>query len=151
MVNNTIVLANRGNLSSKKNHIILHKETGGIEVKEIKLPSAKFFPGISGLCYLKNKDVLLFTASEEETSNSIDDGTIGDSYLGWINGFSKKMGESAFRPDNFLKLSDFDPLFRLQKIESVCGGNSPGKLVTLYLVADNDSEHSRIFKIELSL
>ena len=150
-VGNTVVLCNRANEKTKRNHLLFWNWKDSVITKELALPVASVTPGMSGLYYVKEKDVLLFTASEEATNNAIDDGTIGDSFLGWINDFSKKMAGTALAPDGYLKLSAIDRAFARQKVESVCAENVSGDRYLLHLVADNDNNESRIFKIELKL
>ena len=148
-VGNTMVFANRANLSSKKHHLLFWNGRDSLFTKQFLLPQNKNIPGLSGLYYVKENDILLFTASEEETSDAKQDGAIGDSYLGWITRFSQKMKEEQFTPDEFLKLSSFDKAFSKQKIESVCAEKVSNNNLILDLVADNDNEESKIFKVEV--
>lgn len=150
-VGSTVVLCNRANEKTKRNHLLFWNGKDSVISKEITLPTASVTSGMSGLYYVKEKDVLLFTASEEATDNAIDDGAIGDSFLGWINDFSRKMKGKVLAPDGYLKLSAVDKAFARQKVESVCAENVSGDRYLLHLVADNDNNESRIFKIELKL
>jgi hypothetical protein len=150
-VDNTVVLCNRANEKTKRNHLLFWNWKDSVTAKEIDLPETNVTAGMSGLYYVKDKDILLFTASEEATNNAVKDGEIGDSYLGWINDFSEKMMRAKLTPDGFLKLSSFDKAFARQKVESVCAERVSGDRYLLHLVSDNDNNESRIFKIELKL
>lgn len=148
---NTIVFCNRANEKSKKNHLLFWDGKDSVVIKEILLPETNMTAGMSGLYYINEKDLLLFTASEENTHNAKEDGEIGDSYLGWIHGFSEKMNRENLQPDGFLRLSFFDSAFAKQKIEALCAESVSGNRHLLHLVADNDDGKSKIFKIDLTL
>ncbi len=151
LVNNTLILSNRANLSNPVNYLLFWNQRDRVISKKIVLPPGKIAGGVSGLYYVKEKDILLFTASEEETASTTKDGAIGESYLGWIQGFSKKMNASEFKPDAYLELSDANKVFSKQKIESVCAENIYGNEMTLHLAADNDDGSSTLFKVKLHL
>ena len=150
-IENTVVLCNRANEKTRRNHLLFWNWKDNIDVKEITLPKTKGTAGMSGLYYVKEKDLLLFTASEEATDNAVSDGEIGDSFLGWISNFSTKTAQAEFTPDGFLKLSAFDKAFEQQKIESVCMEKEENTSLLLHLVADNDDGRSKIFKVRLTL
>lgn len=149
--NNHILLCNRANLSTRKNHLLLWNRKESLVVKEMALPATKGIAGLSGLYYVREKDLLLFTASEEATNNTYEDGTIGDSYIGWITDFSAAWKSDTIKPDHFLKLTDFDKAFAGQKIESVCMESYSGNDYQLHLAADNDNGKSVLFKVKLTL
>jgi hypothetical protein len=151
MAGNKMVLANRGNNSNKMNHLLFWNQKDSLTTAEIVLKKDTAFIGISGLYYLEEKDLLLITASTEHTSGALIDGAIGDSYLGWIRNFSKKMYAGKLRPDRLVKLTGYDMRFTKQKIESVCVQRTNGNQMILHLVADNDDGMSRIFKLSLIL
>lgn len=151
VVNNMVVLCNRANEKTKRNHLLFWNWKDSLVTKEIVLPKTKMMAGMSGLCYVKEKDLLLFTASEEATNNAVKDGEIGDSFIGWINNFSNKMSEQSFTPDGFSRLSSFDKAFTKQKVESVSVEKISGDHLLLHLVADNDDGKSKIFKVRLKL
>jgi uncharacterized protein YjiK len=89
-VNNTLLLANRGNNKNRYNHLIStstdffnNQEVVSFKVLKMIFEGVKNeFAGISGLAYIPSKDMLIFTASTEDTDNTVDDGAIGNSYLG---------------------------------------------------------------------
>lgn len=145
-----IVFSNRANLSHPVNHLLFWNKHDSISAKQILLPVTKKLAGVSGLYYVKEKDLLFFTASEEESLNAISDGAIGESYLGWIENFSKKMKADKLKPDAFKNLSEVDSTFNRQKIESVCVEAVNGNSMLLHLVADNDDGKSVIFKMSLT-
>jgi hypothetical protein len=149
-VSNIAILANRANESNPNNHLLFIDKQSAT-VKRMLLPARKLMPGLSGLYYVKEKDLLLFTASEEETGSSTSDGAIGDSYLGWIENFSKKMGDTEYKPDQFIRLADTEKAFNKQKIESVCVESVDGNNLIIHLTADNDNGRSSLFKLKLKL
>lgn len=150
-VGNTLVLANRANLANPENHLLFYKAGSAVVAKPIRLPKTESVAGVSGLFYLPQKDLLLFTASEEATASTTADGAIGESYLGGIKNVSGKMAGKEFKPDFFLKLVDFDKRFRQQKIESVCVESFVEDELLLHLAADNDDGSSQLFKGKLSI
>ncbi len=150
-VGNTIVFCNRANLTTKTNHLIFLENGTVIAVKEIRLPNAGGVAGLSGLFYVKEKDLLLFTASEEATFNAMDDGEIGESYIGWIRNFSSARKDTVIQASGMLNLSSFAPAFKGQKIEGVCAESVKSNLYRLHLVADNDDGRSGIFTVDLQL
>jgi len=117
-------------------------------VSEFVLPQTDRVAGVSGLFYYAEEDLLFFTASTEETPDAIQDGAIGDSYLGWVEGASGKLSRASVRADGLINLVKISPKLDAQKIESVCVERKTGRVFLLHLVADNDDGGSRIFKME---
>lgn len=92
--------------------------------------------GVSGACYDKKNDLLILTASKEDTSNAIDDGTILGSALMTFSFFSKSLADlinknmsqmnikdyclnnSIFKPQIF----ELNDIIGIEKIESICLG-----------------------------
>jgi hypothetical protein len=148
---NAILLGNRANLSTKKNHLLLWSGKEDVLVKELALATGNHVAGLSGLHYVAEKDLLLFTASEEATTSAYEDGVIGNSYLGWINNFSEAWKSAEIVPTKVLKLPAFDPAFQHQKIESVCLESLQGRRYLLHLAADNDDGKTVLFKVALTL
>jgi hypothetical protein len=151
VVDSFIIFSNRANLSHSDNHLLFWNRHDSISVTILRLPMTGKIAGVSGLYYIKEKDMLLFTASEEETVNAVDDGEIGESYLGWIENFSKKINQAELKTDRFLKLSEVDAAFSKQKIESVCVEKINSDEMIIHLVADNDNGKSKLFKMKLFL
>lgn len=153
-VRGQFVLANRANKKHPVNKLII----GNNNLKDFILSSIidlrfnnKNVVGISGLFYVKERDILLFTASEENTHSATDDGAISDSYIGWIDKFSEKIKQRSLEPSRMIKLSSIDKSFAKQKVESVCVQKINGKEMILHLVSDNDDGKSGLFKIKLEL
>ena len=151
VVNQTFVLANRANLSNAVNHLVFYNQDKTLTTKKLHLPLNKTIAGISGLFYVKEKDLLLLTASEEETFSTTMDGAIGESYLGGIQNFSGKINDAELKSDFFYRLSDVDKQFTKQKIESVCLEAIENGEMVLHLAADNDNGKSRLFKLRVKL
>lgn len=149
-VGGTLVFGNRAHLKNPVNQLIFWTGQPQLTTKELRLPVTASVAGLSGLYYFEEKDLLLLTASEEATESTTTDGAIGNSYLGWINGFSKKRQATLLTPDGFLKLSNIKA-FAGQKVESVCVEKSNGNSLVLHLAADNDNGRSRLFRARLSL
>ena len=114
-VGDTIIFSNRANLTTPVNHLLVHYRKNNIAAISVTLPKTGITAGVSGLYYVKEKDMLLLTASEEETKDAINDGMIGESYLGIIKRFSKRLNDTTLKPDQFIKLSDIHPEFSRQK------------------------------------
>ena len=151
----SFIMANRANYSNRSNHLIISNELNPsaenlYSVIELILDTSTV-KGISGLYYHLERDILFFTASEEETNNAFEDGVIKDSYLGWISSFSDKQDNKKVSADQLIKLSDVDRAFTSQKIESLCVQDVRRDHFTLHMVADNDKGQSRIFKMILKL
>ena len=70
--------------------------------------------GVSGLYYHHETDIMFFSASEEDTPSATQDGTINDSYLGWILNFSDKMDDKSVKPNQMIKLTPVDKRFMLK-------------------------------------
>ena len=159
MVKERLVMSNRANTTHRVNQFIITSDfdfrsqkiiKDDIHVINVQLP-LQSVAGISGLCYYSKKDILFFTASEEDTPSASQDGTINDSYLGWIENFSEKIKNSKISPTHLLKLSESDRRFIKQKIESVCLEKVSGQDYFLFLAADNDNGQSTLFRVRLHL
>ena len=159
VIKDKLLLANRGNNKSAENHLIITSPTFFLQQKEAPLKIAKLkfevkssvFVGVSGLAYIPSKDILLFTASTEDTRNSTDDGRIGDSYLGWIDKISTRLDGGVVTAVNIINLSKQDDGFDGHKIESVCVEKTVGNTATLHLLSDNDDGKSTLFKVAINL
>jgi hypothetical protein len=156
LVGDLLVFVNRGNNSYKKNYLItthknflMHQNESPLLVNEIVAPSnGDLFNGISEICYVSSKDMLLFTLTTEATTNSFDDGIIGDSYIGWINSASKSPMNTL---NGMTNLSDVHRDFKGQKIEGICAEVSGENELIRHLVADNDSDESKVFKVRMKI
>ena len=149
----SLILTNRGSKGYPKNHLIITssdfwKAQSTAPISVILAGSATdtfLFNGVSGLAYAKKSDQLILTVSTEDTRNSMDDGTIGKSYLWMVNSISSKKKWKAINPDRIIDLEETDPRFKRQKIESVCITKETKDFIYLVLAADNDNGSSTLF------
>lgn len=155
-----MVLANRGNLSHRQNHIIVtdidfwkHPKNANFLVAKLLLPPEVEDPlGVSELCYVSSLDLLLVILTQEETENSYDDGAIGDSYIGWVRLASTKVGVDAdIVIDGVSNLSAISEEFNQQKIEGLCVESVDGMDVKLHMTADNDAGETKLFKVRWTM
>lgn len=157
-VNGRLILSNRANEGNKENHLIIShfdvedgEQEKFLNIIALNLASPKNAIGISGMAYLADKDILLFTASTEKTSNTTSDGEIGESYLGYISNISKKLERKAIAPDKLIRLSGLLGRNQPQKIEAVAVEKSTARETILHLAADNDNGQSTLFKMRFRL
>jgi hypothetical protein len=155
LMDGQMILANRGSKNLPYNFLIAtdnnfwsRQKEANLRVMSIEQPIGKGeFLGISELCYVKSKDLLLVMFTTEATSNSYDDGAIGSSYLGWLNNFSTKMLLPKLKLDGITNLSDASHQFNHHKIEGICLEQSEDNGLLLHLISDNDNGQSTLFKI----
>ncbi len=100
--------------------------------------------GISGMDYDTSEDILFITFSSEETSNSYDDGQIGESYLAFITNAAQALEQDRLVLTEIVTLSDLSPEFADQKIESVALTKDARRLL---LVADDDKGNTKLFTL----
>jgi len=152
-VKHQLVLGNRNNLTQKQNYLILPPSNflfpASAPAKIIPLNPGNSQLGISGLDYYKKKDILFITFSTEATKKSSADGEIGDSALGLIGRFSKKLNSDSLSLDAMVPLSAIDAVFDKKKIESVAVGEREKGGIVVYLTADNDDGKSILYKLKL--
>jgi hypothetical protein len=152
-----VLLSNRANTTHKDNNLVLTSlgtqgiNTNNDTIIRIKLPKSKKVIGISSIAYLQEKDVLLFSASTEDTPNAYTDGTIGTSYIGIIKNFSKKIDEGLVKVEKLLPVTKYLKEEAAQKIEAVTVEKLDGKNAIIHLAADNDNGESTLFKLRLRL
>lgn len=153
-VNQKLLLSNRANNTHKTNYLIVvgFDREKGIDLGEaakinLVLPQTKEVTGISGLDYIKEKDLLLFVASTENTADATSDGTIGDSYLGFISNISKKLHNQELKADSMISFSTATTNKKFYKLESIAVESVHGNELTLHLAADNDDGKSTLFKV----
>jgi len=158
-IGDNLILGNRGNTANPKNHLILINNVFSKTqskavffvsklVQPVQLPG---FAGVSELCYIESKDILLFTFSSETTTNSYDDGAIGNSYLGWIYDATHKLQYPELILDEIINLPDIDKDFENEKIEGICVEAVNGNELILHLVSDNDGGESKLFNVKVVL
>ena len=154
-----LLLANRGNKSFPKNHLIItsngfweNQSTAGITLVKTGSSSSdtSMFNGISGIDYSYRSDRLFITISTENTYSAYEDGEIGQSFLWIINDFSSKMKLQTINPDKIINLADIDHRFNGKKIESVCVVSEHNRKKVLVLTADDDKGGTVLFRLELS-
>lgn len=156
-INDKIILSNRANTTHKNNTLII-TTISAIRGKEdtfktiaIQLPKTKQTTGISGLYYLKEKDVLLFSASTEDTPDALTDGSIGSSYIGYIKNISKKLNKAFVKANKLIPISKYLTEKTAQKIESITVEGVNKKNAIIHLAADNDNGESTLFKLRIRL
>ncbi len=150
-----ILLANRGNKSYPKNHLLLAAPRFWEDMQSSPLHIAligtntdsTLFSGVSGLAYAQKSDWLVATVSTEDTKSSFEDGAIGKSYIWLIKDISAKKNWAAINPDMIIDLEKTDPRFKGHKIESVCIIEETDKSLRLALAADNDDGSSAFFRL----
>lgn len=152
VVEDLLILGNRGNKKNETNHIIITqpdfwKQPENAEIRIIPIELEDDFAELSGLSYSPKNDTLLFTASKEERDNSYDDGKIGESYFGVIENAYRKLYRKKVKITEQVKLSDLYEEFKGQKVESVCIQSDKTGRMKVHLVADNDRGGSFLFKI----
>ena len=153
-----LLLANRGNKSFPKNHLVLtpndfwlNQSAAGITLIKTGINSdTSTFNGISGLDYSYRSDQLFITVSTENTYSAYEDGEIGQSYLWIINDFTSKLKLRILNPDKIISLPDIDHRFNDQKIESVCIISDQDREKALVLAADDDKGGTVLFRLIIS-
>ena len=152
VVEDLMILGNRGNRKNEANHIIItqpdfwnHPENAEIRIIPIELEDD--FAELSGLTYSEKNDTLLFTASKEDRDNSYDDGKIGESYFGVIENAYRKLYRKKVKVNEQVILSEVYDEFKGHKVESVCIQSDKTGRLKLHLVADNDKGGSVLFKV----
>jgi hypothetical protein len=152
VVEDLMILGNRGNRKNEANHIIItqpdfwnHPENAEIRIIPIELEDD--FAELSGLTYSEKNDTLLFTASKEDRDNSYDDGKIGESYFGVIENAYRKLYRKKVKVNEQVMLSEIYDEFKGHKVESVCIQSDKTGRLKLHLVADNDKGGSVLFKV----
>jgi hypothetical protein len=149
-----LVLSNRAHNKNPINQLAVfnlnRQEFDTAQLIQIQLNKGQNVIGISGLYYAEAMDRLFFTASEEATASTYADGAIGNSYIGWIDNFTKQLLKQTIKPDGFIPLQTVDPQFEKVKIEGLCVTQTQHNEVTLILVADNDDGKSTLFKLTLT-
>ncbi len=155
-VGDQLILSNRANTTHTTNSLLVTTlDSSGLgenyKTITIGLPKKKNIIGISGIAYVKEKDMLLFSASTEDTPNAYTDGTIGTSYIGYIKNISKKLTAESVKADKLKSISKYLFEKTAQKIESIIVEKIIKDKAIVHLAADNDNGESTIFKLRLNL
>lgn len=120
------------------------------KVIPLKIGSTKNITfGISGACYDEKNDILILSASAENTDNAYDDGEIIGSAIAIVKNATKQIQNNEILVDELMELETIDPAFEKQKIESVCITQHGESRYTCLLVADNDDGKSVLFEVEI--
>ncbi len=153
-----LLLFNRGNTQQANqliitDHKILKKQfPDRFKVMPVTIGKLKGTNlGISGACYDAVNDVVLLSASAENTSNAYDDGEIIGSVIGVAYNAYQKLSDAEFSVDEWIELESVHPKFNKQKVESICISQQYDKSYTCTLVADNDDGKSVLFEVEIIL
>jgi len=156
VVEDLLILGNRGNKSNHGNQIIITQpefwnNQQDAEIRIIPIEIENEFAGLSGLAYSIKNDSLLFTSSTENTDNSYEDGQIGESCFGIIENAYRKLYRKRVRLNELVNLSEVDTSFKDHKIESVCIQSEKRGRFKLHFVSDNDEGGSYLFKVQVRL
>lgn len=152
-----LVICNRGNRNKVNNHLVITEPYFWKDQHTVKLHAISLrtliedgkMPGVSEVYYEKSLDLLLVALTNEETTNAIDDGAIGNSYISWISDFSKKVNEGDLTTDGSVCLPDVSTEFEGEKIEGFCVEYIADKTMLLHMISDNDNGESKLFKIKM--
>ncbi|KAA2240299.1 hypothetical protein F0L74_29490 [Chitinophaga agrisoli] len=158
-IGDRLLLANRGNHTHTQNYLLItaqdywaRQQHAPLHIISLDLAGiADGFMGVSGLCYIAAKDLLLITLTMEATTNAYDDGVIGDSYIMWVSDFSGRLSMPSLKPDGWINLPQADDRFKGQKIEGLCMEPSAWPELLLHLAADNDQGQTYLFSCLLHL
>jgi hypothetical protein len=159
VIGDLLVLGNRGNTANPQNHLLFTNHIFSNPQNEMALSISKLvlpaqsggFAGVSELCYVASKDILLLTFSSEITNNSYDDGAIGNSYIGFIYDITNKLHYPELLLDEMIDLPAIDKDFENEKIEGICVEGINGNELHIHLVADNDGGESKLFNVKLTM
>jgi hypothetical protein len=152
-----LIMGNRGNNSSPENTIIVadidfwrHPDKAKWSKVLFSLPKkTDKFLGLSGMAYSRKNDWLICTMTTEDTSNSYDDGTIGDSYLAIVENASRKIGRKKMNVNQLINLSEENEAFKGYKLECATIASEKEGRLKMHLVADNDTGKSFLFRVRL--
>ncbi len=146
MLGKSLALGIRANRSNPDNYIALAipGQFSPEFQRKVLLKLPVEHTGISGMDYDGERDILFITFSSENTSNSYDDGEIGESYLAIIQEAADQIQKSELYISSLTKLSDLGPEFKFQKVEAVSLTRDNRQLL---MVADNDQGNTNLFRI----
>lgn len=159
LVDNCLILANRGNRTNEQNHLIIttnnfweHQDTAKLQIIRIAIPGHQSgHLGLSEICYIQSNDMLFLTLTSENTLNAYHDGEIGDSYLGVIRSASTKLTGQDLQIETIFNLAEANTNFKGQKIEGICVESIADNSILLHLISDNDQGESTLFKVALDV
>ncbi len=158
MMGEKLLLANRANSQSPVHYLLQYEFSDGSISKNpertytLTLPETKSTVGLSGIEYAAQKDVLLLTVSTEMTGSATADGSIGDSYLAFVQNAKQQLSSgNTLVADTMINLTPVLKKSKPMKIESVAVQKIRGNKLWLYLAADNDDGTSHLFRISVKL
>ena len=154
-VQDRLVLSNRANTTNTVNQLLVTRLVNGMPdtstIISVTLPGITTTAGISGLHYVAENDLLLFSASTEDTPNAYTDGPVGESYIGHIKAFSSRWHSDRLTADTLIALGPCLGQSLPQKIESITAGPLQGNTLEIHLAADNDNGQSILYKMRWRL
>jgi hypothetical protein len=153
-----LVFGNRRQTGGRENFLIITNRRSFLRgmkqspsIVNVLFPdSISLWAGISDLVYVAPLDILLVTFSSERSPNPTEDGEIGDSYLGWVSDFRRKLRQNRVGLSGLVDLAVAAPVFRSQKIEGICVESRMKKRLIIHLVSDNDDGESQVFRASLT-
>ncbi|MEO5996538.1 MAG: hypothetical protein ABIN89_07410 [Chitinophagaceae bacterium] len=157
VMDDKLILCNRANKTHADNRVIItsidfwkNQHLADILTVKIELEEK---PGkilsLTGITYSYENDWLIASVSSEDSNNTIDERTLGDSYIGVIENASRKIGRKRFKINEYLNLSEVDKKFKGQQIKAVCIQADKEQRLKLHLVGGNDKGESSLFKVRL--
>ncbi|HQV77771.1 MAG TPA: hypothetical protein PLJ42_02340 [Chitinophagales bacterium] len=143
----------QSNLLICTDHKILRKQfPNNFKLIQIELPLFNNVAlGISGACYIEDEDILLLTASAENTNNAYDDGEIIGSVIAVVKNAYQQLSNTKLVVEEVINLDTINACFKKQKIESICITKSKTNSHACVLVADNDDGKSTLFELDFNL
>lgn len=140
----------RANYSHPDNYIaIASGEVTALSLKRsILVKTSVKNIGLSGMDYDEQLDILFITFSTEDTSNSVADGKIGDSYIALVYNAISAVKKQKLVLNELINLTHLNDIFRGQKIESVSFNPDHSELL---LVSDDDKGNTKLFKLAVNL
>lgn len=157
VLNDKLILCNRGTKSRPDNRLIVtsidfwkKQQVADIFTIKVELeekPEKNM--SLTGVTYSYKNDWLILTASSEKNNNTIDDGTIGDSYLCVIENAFRKIDRKRLKLNESFNLTSLNKKFKGHKVESVCMQADKDKKLKLHLVTHDDSGEINLFKVRL--
>lgn len=157
VIDDKLILCNRGTKARPDNRLIVTsidfwKKQQVAEIFTVKVeleekPEKNM--SLTGVTYSYKNDWLILTASSEKINNTIDDGTIGDSYLCVIENAFRKIDRKRLKLNESFNLTAVDKKFKGHKVESVCMQADKDQKLKLHLVTHDDKGDISLFKIRL--
>ena len=109
---------------------------------KFELPFSEGFPiSFSGACHYKNNQ-FLFTATVEKTSNWVDDGELGGSYVGVGNTNGEIIFLLPFKHGNGAMIKE--------KLESIDIIKEDGNSILVNVISDNDDGKTTWFQLRIT-